>query len=148
MTVSIVPYVKMELIANLGRTIFLFPFVGWLISVAAIILFAAEYVRCHDTEVEYHRLLGTSLSENHATQRFKALAPPFRSIGWTTISVLFVMSWLLSVGNASVLNMLLKPPNQPLGPGFYFVLGGLTVVYIILLAIYGRYVWLHRRDTA
>jgi hypothetical protein len=140
-TVSIVPYVKTDLIPNLGRTVLLFPFVGWLIFVAAILLFAAEYVRCYDAEVQYYWLLGSDLPEQKATQTFKELF--FRSIGQMTISVLLVMTWMLSIANAIFLNELLgvlgKPPSLPFGVEFYVFLGGMSVAYLLGLGILRRY---------
>jgi hypothetical protein len=71
-TISIVPYIKTDLIPNLGSTVLLFPFVGWLMSVGAILLFAAEYVRCYDAETQYYWLLGDTLPAQKATRSFKS----------------------------------------------------------------------------
>jgi hypothetical protein len=144
-TISIVPYVKPDLIPTLGSTVLLFPLVGWLISVGAILLFAAEYVRCYDAEVQYHWLLGDTLPDQKATRSFKTLA--FRSIGQTTIAVLFVMSWMLSVGNAIVLIRLLEPLGKafrPFGVDFYACLVGISIVYFLVLALAIRH---FRKDT-
>jgi hypothetical protein len=130
-TVSIVPYVKMELVQKLGRSVFLFPFVGWLILVAAALLFAAEYVRCYDAEVGYRWFLGSNLPERRAAHVFQKVA--FGSISQTTLSVLCVMSWILSVGNVILLNELLTP--RQFGVGLYAFLGGMSVAYLIGLAI-------------
>jgi hypothetical protein len=140
--VSIVPYVKSDLIQTLGRTVLLFPFVGWVIVVGAILLFEAEYARCHDAEAQYHWLLGPSLPGQNSTLRFKRVA--FRSISLTTISVLFMLSWLLSVGNVILLNELVaalrNPAGRPFGVGLYAFLGGMSIAYFLVLAILRSYV--------
>jgi hypothetical protein len=105
-TVSIAPYLKSDLFAQLGKLILVFPIVGWLLSVAAAWLFAAEYVRCHPIAYKYQKLL-----DKHEHYRDK---PPLegwkralgKRIGWTTVYIFFFGFTGLSILNAIMLWML------------------------------------------
>jgi hypothetical protein len=55
-----VPYLKSDLFSQLGKLILVFPFIGWLLAVAAVWLFAGEYVRCHPLAYRCQKIL-----ENH-----------------------------------------------------------------------------------
>ena len=105
-TVSIVPYVKSDLIASLGRFAFLFPILGWLIFFLATWLFASEYVRSKPVEIRYRQLLGRCAPDDARVSMFKN-AVRVSSISETTIGVLLSLSAILSMFNVVVLNRLI-----------------------------------------
>jgi hypothetical protein len=141
-TASIVPYIKPDLIGSLGRLIFIFPILGWLIFVVAAWLFASEYVRAKPVEERYRQLLGWYSPDPTRIRVFQD-AIFVGSISKTTVWLLLLNSAILSMFNAVVLNRLLGRSGSGSGPPFpqgYLYLTCLAVisVHFLLFAIVAR----------
>ena len=138
-TVSIVPYVKPDIIGNLGRLVLIFPLLGWLIFVVAAWFFASEYVRAKPVEVRYRQLLGWYSPDPERVNWFKNAAR-IGSISKTTIWALLVSSAILSMFNAVVLNRLLGRLHLVSDPPFpegyvYLTCMGLIAFHFVLFGI-------------
>lgn len=103
-TISIVPYLKIDIFAQLGHDLLVFPFVGWCLAIAAVWLFAAEYVRFHPVAKAYQKLLFPHYPEKESFEKwglgFLNRFIKHWKIGWTTALVFFFGFTILSGANA------------------------------------------------
>jgi len=107
--VSVVPYIlKEELIYRLKDILLILPVLGGMIAIAAVWLYAAEYVRGQAMNRQFHRLL---LEYHHYhkvdLRRIEkiVLAP---HIGWATVYVLTFASIVLSSTNVFIVWSLVR----------------------------------------
>jgi len=100
-TVAAIPYAKAEIFQGNLATIF-FPIGAWFVALAAVLLFAAEYVRCKPIEEKYYALLG---ADSPIKTKPKKIGP---SVGKSTIFSFVVGATLLSIGNAWILLKVIK----------------------------------------
>ena len=87
-TVSIVPYLKIDIFGQLGKVVLVFPAVGWLLALAAVWLFAAEYVRCYPVEHKYQELLFRYYPPKPTLTSWKMVLE--KKIGWSTIYIFLI----------------------------------------------------------
>jgi hypothetical protein len=97
--VSIVPYVKPDLVTRLDIYVMVFPVVGYLVSLAAIWLFAAEYYRLRPVAARHRELLRPYYPEKRedVSGWKKSLT---KKIGWATVYILssaFTALFILNV---------------------------------------------------
>ena len=109
-TISIIPYVKPDIVNTLGKIIIVFPIASFLIALLATWLLGAEYQRMHMVRLKYEELLGAN--PNHQIPRMPTdtlwqKIEAFR-IG-SVLSLIFGFGFtLLSVVNFLVLWFFLK----------------------------------------
>ena|SRR3972149_502109 len=101
--ISAIPYMLNDELVNLLKTVLLaLPFLGGIIALAAIWLYAAEYVRAQSMNIQFRRIL-----KNYGYYRLidlnrfeRAVLTP--KIGWTTVYLLTACSILLSSINVII----------------------------------------------
>lgn len=99
-TVSIVPYLRIDLFAPLGHGVLVFPIAGECLATAAVWLFAAEYVRFHPVAKKYQELLAPYYPEKQSFKHW--LFRPLNlilartKIGWLTVLVFWAGFSILS----------------------------------------------------
>jgi hypothetical protein len=132
-TVSIVPYVKPDLITDLGKPVVLFPALAWTLVLFASWLFAGEYIRCKAVETQYYLLLGVARPSDIGMicWRNTFIGQP---IGLTTLYLFTLGGGVLSIVNAYVLNLLIQSrestgPWRFLWPHFWMVTGSLIALH-------------------
>ena len=95
--VSIVPYVKPDLVTQLGPAIFVFPGLGLIIGLATVWLFGAEYVRCYPVHNAFLQHVDEAdLGKPHQVGWKKVFD---HSIGWNTVKALLLGFLILGIGN-------------------------------------------------
>lgn len=100
-TVSIVPYIKIDLFAQLGKVVLIFAVVGWLLFLAAVWLFAAEYYRMRPVSERHRELLKPYYPDRPHYSDWREILE--RKIGWTTINILFWGATIFSLANGILL---------------------------------------------
>ena len=100
-TVSIVPYIKTDLFASLGKAVLIFAVVGWLLFLAAAWLFAAEYYRMRPISEKHRELLEPYYPARPELSGWKKILE--KKIGWTTIAPLFWGATIFSLMNGILL---------------------------------------------
>lgn len=104
-TVSVSPYVRIDLAKQLGAWTYILPLMGGGVALAATWLFMAEQYRCYSVLMHYRTLIGkerihrTDTSLNRWLDRLK--------IRWVTPSVFFISYTILTILNILVLRRLL-----------------------------------------
>jgi hypothetical protein len=99
--VSIAPYLKIDLFSELGKYILVFPILGGFLSLAAVWLFTAEYVRCYPVEHKYQKIMGRKYPGKPVLKRWQKML--HRKIGWTTSYILLIGFILLAAINTLLL---------------------------------------------
>jgi hypothetical protein len=107
--VSVLPYIlKNELVSKLKDFLLVLPIIGGLIALAAIWLYAAEYVRAQSMNRQFRSLL-KNYQQYHKVDLRRiekiVLAP---RIGWTTVYLLTVASIVLSSINIFIVWSLIR----------------------------------------
>jgi hypothetical protein len=123
-TVAVIPYAKSELFQENLATLF-FPIGAWFVALAAVLLFAAEYVRCKPIEDKYYALLG---DDSPIKTKPKKIGP---SVGKSTIFSFVVGATLLSIGNAWIL---LKVINVSIWAWAFIGWASLSLIISLIIA--------------
>lgn len=105
-TVSISPYLKIELTRQLGGWAYVLPALGWGVALAATWLFLAEQYRSYSVLQHYRRLIHKE--RIHPTDSAFTKGLDRLKIRWITPSVFFISYTVLTVLNMLILCSLLR----------------------------------------
>jgi len=108
---SVAPYgLNNDLARKLSTAVLALPIVGGLLGLAAVWLYAAEYIRAQTMSHGFRNILNEygyyRATELRRIERF-ALTP---RIGWTTVYVLAVSTIVLATINVTIVWSVLKGP--------------------------------------
>lgn len=106
--VSVIPYMlKDELLIRLDRLLLILPVLGGMIALAAVWLYAAEYVRAQSMNLEFRNLL--QKYQHYLIIELRTIEKIILKprIGWTTVYVLAIASIALSSTNAFIVWLLI-----------------------------------------
>jgi hypothetical protein len=97
--ISVIPYIlNKELIQLLQGKLWIFPVLGGLMALAAVWLYAAEYIRAQSMSIKFREIL-----ENYGHYKKEEFKGPKKilrpEIGWFTVYILGAASILLAVIN-------------------------------------------------
>ena len=104
-TVSVAPYLRIDLAKQLGVWAYTLPLLGWCVALAATWLFIAEQYRCYSVLAQYRTLLGKERIHRTDTGLYKWLDR--LKVRWVTPSVFFTSYTILTVFNLLILRRLL-----------------------------------------
>ena len=102
--VSIIPYLRLELFTNYHLDKLIFPWIGWLLALAATWLFMAEQYRCYSVLDHYRTLIGKDRIHRPKTG-FSGLLDRLK-IRWASAAIFFVGFTILSFLNIRMLKRL------------------------------------------
>ena len=100
-SVSITPYIQMELLKKSGIWLLWFPFFGWLLAAAATWLFIAEHYRSYSVLARYRLIIGHSTICTTSTPWEEFLIR--YKVRWITPGIFFIGFTIITIINIYVL---------------------------------------------
>ena len=101
LAISVAPYTVQSLLPALGGNVYLFPIVGWVLSMWAVWLYGAEYEQCLPILVKYRQLLQPHYPPERRLTGPRAMYNP--PIGYVTQVVLITVMTTLELLNGYLL---------------------------------------------
>jgi hypothetical protein len=99
--VSIIPYLKIELFTNYHIDKLIFPWIGWLLALAATWLFLAEQYRCYSVLEHYRKLIGKERIHKMDAGFYRLLDR--LKVRWATPAIFFIGFTILTFLNIRIL---------------------------------------------
>jgi hypothetical protein len=106
--ISVVPYLRPEILNSLGRAIYIFPVLAWILALVAAWHLGAEYWRLKSVGRKLEGLIGEGFFA-YPTQNFYDRFFGF-SIGWIAVGLFGLGFTVLTILNCVVLHWLRKTP--------------------------------------
>jgi hypothetical protein len=104
-TVSVAPYVRIDLAKQLGAWAYTLPLIGEGVALAATWLFIAEQYRCYSVLQHYRTLIGKERIHRRDTGLYRWLDR--LKVRWVTPSVFLISYTILTVLDIFILRKLL-----------------------------------------